>query len=60
MVIYRANEEQMRKYMNEAHNRNKLYAGFYEPDIGNLLTAVAFEPMSEKEGRDFFDGLKLL
>lgn len=33
---------------------------FYEPDLNNQLTAVAFEPMEEKVGARLFSKFKLL
>lgn len=33
---------------------------FYEPDMNNLLTAIAFEPMEEEVGNELFFNFKLL
>ena len=60
MVIFKADENEMRSMMNTFHLIGKKYAGFHEPDICNVLTAVAFEPMEETEGDKLFWNCKLL
>lgn len=37
-------ESSMEKLMSKADQRSIVYTPFYEPDIDNQLTAVAFEP----------------
>ena len=44
------NEEELQKLLQKAQIRNLKYSTFFEPDIGNQLTAIALEPgqISEK------------
>lgn len=37
-------ESSLERLMNKADQRSIIYTPFHEPDIGNELTAVAFEP----------------
>lgn len=43
------NESDLIKYISKAKERNIKFCAFYEPDINNQLTAVAFEPTSESK-----------
>lgn len=38
----------------------KLSHEFVEPDLGDVVTAVAFEPVTNEEGLELFKGFKLL
>lgn len=60
MILLNADIKDMSHKMDIMHSRNKSYQCFYEPDIGNLLTAIAFEPMLSEEGKEIFGDLKLL
>jgi hypothetical protein len=35
------------------------HAGFVDEDLGNMLTAVAFRPMTEDEAQPLFGHLRL-
>ena len=60
MVVLEATEEQINAKMKifEVHKLN--YQPFWEPDMSNSLTAVAFQPMKTKDAQIFFGDLKLL
>jgi len=38
------NEAELESLIKKLHKKNIIHASFYEPDLGNQLTAVAIEP----------------
>lgn len=60
MILCEANETQMVKMMKMFDMLNKKYRTFREPDLNDLLTAVAFEPIWASEGEQLFKKFKLI
>jgi hypothetical protein len=60
MVILAANEEKMYERMALFDELGKTYKAFYEPDLDDALTAVAFEPLDEQEGKKIFKKFSLI
>ena len=54
-----ADESQLYKWTDKLRTRGIEFATFYEPDIGNQLTAIATEPVYKKQ-RKVFSGLNLM
>jgi len=42
------------------HRHGLKYADFLEPDLGNIITATAFEPIDRELGKKIFGHLKLI
>lgn len=59
LVFLSATEKDIEGMMSYFKNKNRPYAQFLEPDLDNLLTAAAFEPMDAVEGRVIFGKFKL-
>ena len=63
MVCLKANEEKMLetidRYLEESSECRNEHSEFRNDDLGNMLTAVAFYPMTKKEGNRYFKKLKL-
>lgn len=60
MIFLEANEYQINDMMTFYKTEGKKFAAFKEPDLDNLLTAVAFEPVSSDYGKIIFGKFKLL
>lgn len=56
LIFLAASEKQLQAYKEMPIK----HASFYEPDIGNIETAVAFEPITTLQGIDMFSKLKLI
>lgn len=54
MVVLQANEERMKILSYGLKSK-----GFFDEDLGNMLTAVAFEPMTKKQGDKYFSEMRL-
>lgn len=59
LVFLSATEKDIEGTMAYFKNKNRPFAEFREPDLDNLLTAAAFEPMDVVEGRVLFGKFKL-
>jgi hypothetical protein len=59
LVFLAASEEQIREMNVYFTNKKRPYAQFLEPDLDNLLTAAAYEPMHSFEGKVIFGKFKL-
>jgi len=60
LIILEANEREMEKMIGKFEDINLRYRCFREPDLDNLLTAVAFEPLWSNEGKEIFGKFKLI
>lgn len=60
IVILEANEQEIEEKMKWFAERNMNYQPFWEPDMDNCLTAVAFQPITKKLGKEIFGNFKLL
>ena len=66
MVVLKASEKEMydisKKFSADymKGSNPEYWVMFYEPDMNNLLTAIAFEPMEEEVGNELFFNFKLL
>lgn len=60
MILCEATEDQMVKMMKIYDLLGKNYRTFREPDLNDLLTAVAFEPIFASEGARLFKKFKLI
>lgn len=59
LIFLSANEVDKDEKIQEMLKLGKMYASFKEPDIGNIWTATAFEPLDSKAGKAMFGNLKL-
>ncbi len=59
VVLLGATLEELNNMKNIFDLMGKCYSEFKEPDLDNLLTAVAFEPMPAKDGKTIFGKFKL-
>lgn len=59
LIFLSASEDQINSFKNIFTKNGKRWKGFYEPDIGNILTAVAFQPLTHEEGMEVFGELNL-
>lgn len=57
LILLEANEFQIKEAMTKF---NRSCTPFYEPDLGNLLTACAFEPLDSITGKVIFGEFSLL
>jgi hypothetical protein len=48
VILDAADEPELRELMKDADLKGFAYSGFEEPDIGNQLTAAAFEPRARR------------
>jgi peptidyl-tRNA hydrolase len=58
LVILAAGREEMERHRARFNEDGYIAEGFVEPDLGNVLTCVAFEPLTALEGM-IFGHLKL-
>lgn len=56
MVCLQANEEDLVRMLEQHQSRCR---GFRDSDLGNMLTAIAFRPMSKEEGQRLFQHYRL-
>ena len=54
LVFLGASEVEMILMMNYFDSMKKIYSSFKEPDLDNLLTAIAFEPLTNEEAAEIF------
>jgi hypothetical protein len=59
LIFLSANEFQKDRKIIDANLRGLAYASFKEPDIGNVWTATAFEPIPSSVGKEIFGDLPL-
>jgi peptidyl-tRNA hydrolase len=60
MVVLQGTLEDMNKEMKKCWNRGDACKAFCEPDLDGEMTAVVFEPVTRKDGREYFGEYKLL
>jgi len=60
MIILEATELQMVETMNQFASDSLNYQPFWEPDMSNVLTAVAFQPMKKAAAEKYFSKFDLL
>jgi hypothetical protein len=60
LIVLEATEDQINEKMKWFADRNMNYQPFWEPDMGNCMTAVAFQPITKSLGKEVFGNLKLL
>lgn len=59
LVFLSATEDEIRMMCNYFVEKSRLQTPFFEPDLDNLITAAAFEPMKASEGKILFGKFKL-
>jgi hypothetical protein len=60
MIFLETDEYGMDQMTNYYSSVGKTFAKFLEPDLNNTLTAIAFEPLKNVEGKLIFGKFKLL
>lgn len=60
LIVLEATEEQIKKQMDLFASKGLNYQPFWEPDMSNAMTAVAFQPISTMFGQELFSEFKLL
>jgi hypothetical protein len=60
LIFLAATEEDIKNAKAIALHQNIKWADFIEPDMGDMLTAVAFEPCDKMLGKHMFGHLKLV
>lgn len=60
MIILGASEKQIRQMMKKYEALGLKHRAFYEPDLDDLLTAVAFEPVWSDDGKELFGKFQLI
>lgn len=60
MIFLEANLSEMAEMKTVFMNKDKKYKSFFEPDLRDLETACAFEPVTNEEGKAIFGHLKLV
>jgi len=60
MIILEASQEQIEEKMKWFADRHMNYQPFWEPDMSNAMTAVAFQPIKTSFAKEIFSDLKLL
>jgi hypothetical protein len=59
IVCLEATEEQMQNLCEYAKWNKKRVSKFVDEDLDDMLTAIAFEPLTKREGRAYFRSFKL-
>lgn len=59
LIFLSANEVEKDQKIQEMLKLGRMYSSFKEPDIGNVWTATAFEPIDSKTGKEMFGSLRL-
>jgi hypothetical protein len=60
LIILEATEKQIEEKMKLFAEKHMNYQPFWEPDMSNAMTAVAFQPIKTSLGREIFKDFKLL
>ncbi len=60
MIMLSATETQMEKMMSIFDDLGMKHQAFREPDLDNLLTSVAFEPVWNEQGKELFGKFNLI
>jgi hypothetical protein len=60
MILLEATQQDLQRMKEALAWYGYVHKSFYEPDLNNLETAVAFEPMLASQGKEIFRHLKLL
>jgi hypothetical protein len=58
LIFLAADQGQMLRAMDRCDRRGLKYASFLEPDLGDMRTAVAFEPVTKAQAKDLFWNLR--
>jgi len=59
MVVLTADFNNMDNVLSVVKKAGYKAKSFVEPDLDDIVTAIAFEPMTRKEGSKYFSNLKL-
>ena len=59
LIFLSANETEIQATKNLFNRLGKRWKGFNEPDIGNIQTAVAFQPCTHEDGLTLFKSFSL-
>lgn len=59
LILLSASTQQMAEMKEYFKSKDRKYSSFNEPDLDNLETAIAFEPMTAQEGKVLFGKFKL-
>lgn len=59
LIFLSATEREIEVTKNLFNRLGRRWRGFNEPDIGNIQTAVAFQPCTHMEGSELFKSFKL-
>jgi hypothetical protein len=59
LILLAATQEDMDDMIHWGNEEKIKHACFEESDLANRMTAIAFEPMTREEGRNFFVGFEL-
>jgi hypothetical protein len=60
MIVLDGTMADMGRVMEQFASKSMKYQPFYEPDMGNVLTSVAFQPITKEEAVEYFAGLRLI
>jgi hypothetical protein len=60
MIILSATDSDIKRIKSVYDSLGLAYMGFNEPDMSNIETAVAFEPVKNKDSKNIFSNLGLL
>lgn len=60
IVILQVTEKQLNDKLQDLDSRGFIYEEFCEPDMSNVVTAVAIQPMSKRQGIFEFSDIPLL
>lgn len=60
LIYLEATEKEIHEMMEFFASKSLNYQPFYEPDMGNALTAVAFQPIETQYSREIFRKFRLL
>jgi hypothetical protein len=60
LIFLAANEYELEEMKRKCDAQDVLFCGFREPDLNNIETAVAFEPVTVEKGFELFGGFELV
>lgn len=60
LIVLSATADEIEEMRNKFLDSDMNYQPFYEPDMDNTLTAMAFQPVTTKEGSLIFNRLELV
>ena len=60
LIFLSATGDEIEKMKRQFDRKNKTYQSFHEPDLNDLQTAVAFEPVQFTQGKELFGQFALL